>query len=419
MEKDINFESLSETLNVQINVLELLHDLVPYRDSFQFLTNTTRQAEFWYLIDDSLPSHIGLQVHAADASFPCSDRDFPPDTITPYFQGFWAALRASSSDSPLYFHNPMAITQITSSNLGEIMEKLGNWSKTDHGTWCVCDREFPEISLCLMCDAAIDEGRPWLFCHADDVRAAYLECDKLLNKIDKSIDTSSIHNDIRMFNIKTTDDFVKLAKGISASSTVPKFSLPPNLLDALSQLMNEACNFFNATRKNCPIVDKLDTWTKSRAENLDKQMQIPFEQRNAFVSTPQILQARSGLPADQPFEKYSLAEFLFSNPNEDVMPFPYVSGKAEIQSESSAPFCHAAFRKFVAGQLMASGYTETTDSAIDILADVSEIIVKKIAQDAIAIQKGSSASTKDIMIQALNTNGFDVQAMITNPHLPL
>ncbi|OHT03372.1 hypothetical protein TRFO_29235 [Tritrichomonas foetus] len=419
MDREINFEALAETLNVQQSVLELLYELVPYKDSFQFLTNTTRKNEFWNLIDECLPSHISLKLHAADAIIPCDDRDFPPDTLSPVFQDFWAALNISQNSQPVYFQNQYAFTRFKPEHINELIENInGTWTRSDDGEkWILLDHEFSINSLCLMCDSYIDNARPWIFCDVDEIRSAYLECDKILNKVDKSVDTSAIYSKMRQFGFTNNEDFAKVAKGFTMSYNVSKFALQQDLMEALSSFLTEANNFFRGTNRNIPKIDMIDAWTTSRAENLVQQMEKPFEQRGAYVSTPQILQARSGQPVDQPFEKNSVAELLLSNCNEDVMPFPYTSGRAEIQSGSSVPFVHDAFRKFVARLLMNSGYTATSDSVVDILADVAQIIAKKIAQDATAIKKGSTASARDIMIQALNTNEFDIQKMMATPRL--
>ncbi|KAK8899403.1 hypothetical protein M9Y10_001719 [Tritrichomonas musculus] len=414
MDGDFDIDSIAKNLEINQNVLDYLHERIQHPDIFQYFTNVTRQSAFWNLIDESLPTGISLELHSIEVSFPCTDRDFPPDTLTPYFQDFYSADKIQKSGE-FNFSCPYAFTKFSYEQIEEILNSINGWKKNKSKKWTLYDSEFSKESLEMMCNSCISETKPYLFVDDDEVREAYLNCQKTINKIDKSYDTSNVCAALRSFSVKTGDDFAKLVKGMAVSkNNLPKFNLSDSVIDGLSDLMFAVRNYFES-RSDLPKVQKSEKWIESRAVNLDKQMELPFEKRYAFVETSQILQARSGLLVDKPFVNYSVAELLFGNNNGDVMPLPYINGNAEIQSGSSVPFCHAAFRKFVSRQLIERGYTTTTDSVIDILADFTQIYIKKVAQDAAAIKKDSStAATRDILFQALSNNQSDI---VTNPHL--
>lgn len=403
MNPEINFEALSKTLQVSERVLECLYQYVPFLDSFRFLTDVN-PSHFWATIDDSLPTSVSLELHSIHASIPCLDKDFPTDTLEPYLQDFWAADIILHSATP-EFKCPYSFPQFSSEDINKILptlEKVG-WSQNADNQWSIGGFSFSTDSLSFMCESFISGAKPYLVCENDDIRSAFIEMDKFIQKFAKPEKISTLSQCLKLFQFDVADKLSQISK-----TSLPSFELNSAILNGLSALMQASESYVQA-EPICPKISALDEWIKTTAENLEEQMKLPFENRSGFIETPQLFKARSGLPIQHPFETSSLAEFLFSNSSGLIMPLPYISGKAEIQSCSSAPIHHQAFRKFVARQLMEQKYQTTTESCIDILADLSEIFVKRIAQDATATKKGSpKASNKDILNQILKKYKSDM-----------
>jgi hypothetical protein len=150
-----------------------------------------------------------------------------------------------------------------------------------------------------------------------------------------------------------------------------------------------------------PEIGPMNEMIRSRSEALVQQMRLPLQQRSAFVLTPQVLQARMGLNPEAPFAPLSIAELLFSNANGEPAPMPFASCQVELPATSSLPYCRAVFRKFAARILLEVGFSSTSDSVLDILADVVHEEVRRIAQTALLIQQGTEWNAAQCLTHAL------------------
>jgi hypothetical protein len=135
-------------------------------------------------------------------------------------------------------------------------------------------------------------------------------------------------------------------------------------------------------------------------------MVLPLQQRSAFVLTPNVLQARAGQSPEVSFEPFSMAELLFSNSNGEAAPMPFASCVAELPASSQLPFCRSAFRRFVARQLATYGFKSASEPVLDILADVMNDEVRKIAHAAMAIKQGTDAQCRACLVHALEVFGY-------------
>ncbi|WP_304649282.1 hypothetical protein, partial [uncultured Duncaniella sp.] len=134
-------------------------------------------------------------------------------------------------------------------------------------------KEISNESLIMMCDSFISDTKPYLFCDIDEVRDAYIDCERFLNKVDKSIDLTNCISQMKSFSIESGDKFAKLVKGVSGLSNLPKFVLSKDVISGLSKLVTTAGIYFE-TKSNFPHIQNCEEWIISRANNLEKQMNI-------------------------------------------------------------------------------------------------------------------------------------------------
>ena len=405
-----DFTQKASLLNVHPRVLDRLREIVPFEESFGLLTSSNKPEDFWRQID-GLPSAIALELHALAATVPVNDRDFPPDSLTPYFQDFWLARHP---DYELTI--PAAVTQIGPEVLLNYLRSSRSWQEKN-GAW-VCAASpvpFSFDNILAMCNAYISEGRPWLFCPIDEVRASYIAFEGIVERAPMTLDLSEIQAKLRVFQYKSTNEFVSDVQGLlgkGVASKLGQFSFPVKLMTLLGKLMKDSEGMVSGQSKMPE--GNVNDWIKTRADALVAQMNVPIEKRSITVFTPQVLQARTGQNGDCLFERESLAELLFSNPNGDVMPLPYTNCRAELPTGSPLPHAKSVFRSFVAAQLLKSGYRSATESVMDILTDVVLCEIAKVASDAaskVATLKGGKRDDSDIMMKSLSTIGYDIYAM--------
>ena len=410
--EDEDYTLKAQIFNVHPCVLERLHEIVPFRDTFLSLTSGNKPEDFWRQVD-TLPSPIALELHALGVAIPTSDLDFPPDSLTPYFQDFWLARHPGVSIS-----NCAAVTRVSPRALREYLDSSSTWTASGAGWTCPgTDVVFSFETLLHMCDAFATQGRPWIFCPVDEIRGSYMDFDKIIERL-PTLDLSAIQAKLRAFEYKSTAEFVQDMKVFSGNvaSKLADFVCPPDLSLALSQLMHDSEALVRKQDSALEIAPVSD-WVKSRADALVNQTEIPIERRNSGVWTQQVLQARTGQNGESVFERESLAELLFSNPQGDVMPLPYTNCRAELPAESPLPRAKAVFRAFVAKELMKNGYEKANESVLDILTDVIMGEVKRVATDAASkvsmLQKGTRRNDADVDIvkRALNAIGYDIFSM--------
>lgn len=407
----LDFSAIATNLNVQPQVIERIHEIIPYQESLQSLISGNNTFDFWRQIDN-LPPSISIPLHGLDASVPCTDRDFPPDSIDPIFQDFYGQISHHETSV-----TPFSFTKIYPQHINEILSSISGWSKNDNDQWCVDETVFDMSSLCYICEASYYDSKPWLFVPDQKIRASYIEFDLIFERFENSSSNSSeIAKKLRTFAYTSSEDFINDVKAVSPNTQTQKissFESTSNICPCLNQLIVEALNVI-PNIETCPEYSN-DEWIVTRSHALNEQASLPFAQRKAFVLTPQMLQARNAQLDDQPFEPCSLAELIFSSSRGDTMPLPYTNCKAELPSGSPFPFCRSVFRKFVARQLMHRGYQYANESCIDILTDFVINHVKTLATTANTIrQENKTTDAKSVFNQALNYNKIDVHAARLN-----
>jgi hypothetical protein len=394
-------------------VVERLRELVPLKEPFTQITSATKADEFWRLVD-ALPSHISLEIHALAAMTPTTDRDFPRDTFAPFYQDLWVAHRECPE-----FRNPAAVSQISQAAVEDVLRQQDGWSDRDDFWFCRYSSVGFEMRLLMnMCNAFAVQGKPWLFCPIDEIRCAYMDFDRVVEKFDTRYDSTAIQAKLRSFHYSSTEEFVADAKPFSSSAVLSKlgeFRSSQELGAALARLLKAASAALCEPSPG-PAIDEIDDWKRTRAEALLSQMSLPLEQRAAFSLSAQVLRARTGQPADTVFERGSLAELLFTNSYGDVMPLPFTNCRSELPSGSPIPLAKTSFRSFVAKQLLKNGYTSATQSVMDILTDVVVFEIRKIGLAAATVKEGSKADSRTIMQQALKSCCYDPYTLRA-PHL--
>jgi hypothetical protein len=320
-----------------------------------------------------------------------------------------------ATDADLDWHNPLAISKFPLPRLEHLLKETKGWTFRDGKWFCQGSNVGFDVRLLgHMCDAFYFGGKPWLFCPIDEIRVSYIEFDRVFERLDQiRCDYSEIQSKLLSLLYDSTESFVKDLNQFAphtALGQLSDFKIPVTICNFLSFILRSSAAIM---RQNVfsPDVNEIDEWTMSRATALAGQMGLPLDKRASYALTPQILQARAGQPLDVVFQRNSVAELLFSNSRGDVMPLPFASCRTELPAESLTAFAKAMIRVFVARQLAKAGYEKATEAVLDILTDVVVFEIRSIAAAAATIQKGSDATGKVVMVQALRTCGFETYAL--------
>jgi hypothetical protein len=405
-------EAIAEHLGVKPTVIELLQDIIPFPDIFEQFITANSQRHFWDLVD-SLPRRFSLKLHGAELKSDTASRDFPRESLSPILQSFWASHREllaikenSQSKRPCSINSP-AITQVTPDHVCSILSESEGWLRASESEWTFGAFVFSIDSLVNVCEAYISKGRPWFFCEIETVRSAYSACWAHAESIESR--TLYLREKIKhkllnfgyASSIQIAEDFREV--GLDPA---PDPGIPVELAQSLGNLVNQSKTIFRMPPRPLEI-GLINDWIESRAEALVAQMNLPLQQRCAFLLTPAILQARMGQTSENPFEPFSLAELLFSDSNGEVAPMPFASARAELPATSPVVYCRSVLRRFVGRQLVGFGFQAASEPVMDILADVMGNEVKRIAQTAVAIQKGTGAASGDCLVHALDVCGYE------------
>jgi hypothetical protein len=359
-------ESLTEPLTISAAVLERLREHIPFKESQALFTAITKPEDFWRLVD-TLPSDISLDLHSVAALIPCSDRDFPSDSLTPFYQDLWIANQVAA-ETDLDLHSPVAISKFPLSRLSDLLTETKGWTFRDGKWFCSASKVGFDIHLLgHMCDAFYFNGKPWLFCPIDEIRVGYIEFDRVFERLDQiRCDYSPIQSKLLSLSYNSTDAFIKDLKQFSPHlPPLSDFKIPAALCNYLSFILQSSATIMQQNVFT-PEVDEIDEWKLSRASALAAQVSLPLDKRASYSLTPQILQARTGQPVDVVFQRNSIAELLFSSAAGEVMPLPFTSCRSQLPAESLMPFAKSTIRIFVARQLAMAGYNMATEAVLDI-----------------------------------------------------
>ncbi|KAH0791236.1 hypothetical protein GPJ56_004856 [Histomonas meleagridis] len=410
MEEEPDFEEISKKIGVKETVIEDLFNLVPCGDVFDKIISTNSYDVFWENVD-SLPCDIAMHLHATELEVPTSSNDFPDDCLSPTLQTFWAAHCISQGIQPTSV-NGRACAQVDKENLKQILGEVEGWEETEDGNWNLHGCIFSPESLCKMCNANVTDGSSWLFSELEDLRQCYIEVSKILESLDRKYMCLKfmIENSLRHFEFGNNEE-ISAALKPAGEFNFPQFSVSHEVCEGIAMML-EASKDFILSCTQPPILGKIDDWTISRSDALVSQMALPLHQRSAFVLTPQILQSRCGMPIENAFEPFSIAELLFCDSHGNAYPMPYSSCKAELPSGSPMPFCRSVFKRFLGRELIKYGYKSATEQAVDVLSDVLINEVKKVSQVAVQIhQSNERANLRDCFLHSLEVNGYDVNVL--------
>jgi hypothetical protein len=284
---------------------------------------------------------------------------------------------------------------------------MPGWAELSDTEWSFGDCVFSVDSLVNMCNAYLAKGKPWFFCEVEPLRLAYSQ---FSGQIERSVVRlaylrTRIQDRLRSFGYASSEQMREDVKAIGLDQ-IPEFSISEELSQTLNALMKNSTSAYKQPPR--PIeIGPINEWIETRSEALAAQMNLPLQQRSAFILTPSILQARMGQPTEGAFEPFSIAELLFSDSNGEPAPMPFSSCKAELPASSPLGFCRSVFRRFTARQLVVAGYESASDHVLDILADVVGNEVKRIAQTAVTIQQGTTSRPNDCLVHALEVCGYD------------
>lgn len=375
----MDFEAIASTFSVKPEVIETLFNELPFKDIFDVIVGSESPEQFWKYVD-SLPRSIAMMLHSIELKINVPVHDFPEETVSPILQSFWAANLISEGKTPETV-NPQSITQISMDQLYKILEESGGAPHGD-SVFSFEGYEFQMSNLLDICNSSICHGMPWFFCEMDDVRAAYCAFSEIIQSADPRFAylKSRILEKMRNLAYASSAEMIDDASDLGIDS-LPEFEMPSAVHDFYVNMISEAQKVFEMPLRS-PQITPMNDWIKTRAESLVAQMALPLQQRSAFVLTPQILQARSGMPVDNAFDPLSLPELLFSNSNGDVCPMPFATSKVELPATSPTVYARSVFRK-AAAKIFSKWFKSVSDIALDVLADVMMTDMRKIAQYAV------------------------------------
>ena len=404
----MDFDAAAKDLGVKPEVLEALFNEIPFKDSFETIISTGNPEDFWDYVD-SLPRRLCMKLHNIELRFDVRADEFCEETLSPILESFWAAQVASKNITPETV-NPRAITEVSRDLVEGYLSQAGGWTKEDDNHVRFEGQVFDLDALACMCDCAISDGRAFLFCEIPELRAAYSVFGREVEKLDAKyhFTKSQITRKLRKLAYRSTEEMIGDLKGLQCGE-IPRFEISEEMHKALLALLDAAGEVFRAPPKG-PEIGPVNEWIESRAEALVQQMSLPLQQRNAFVLTPEILQARTGMTDDAKFEPLSLAELLFSNSKGEAHPMPFANCRAELPAVSPIVYCRAVVRRFVASCLLKTGYTTASDPVLDILTDVIEREIKRVSQTACVIRQSSGQDDRTCLEHALKTCNYDVFA---------
>jgi hypothetical protein len=396
-------------------VIERLREIIPYREPLALILAATKPDEFWRWID-ALPPAYSLELHALAATTPLVDHDFPTDTFTPYWQNFWVAYQVKTTSDP-GFETPAAISQVSPRIIEELLEGNDTWTMQDNLWYVEGSPVGFELRLLVdICNSFIHDGNPWFFCPIDEIRCAYMDYDRILERISEPRSAVvAMQTKLRHFEYASLEHFLADVKSLGPTVPVSKlgeFATAPEIVRSLGELETAALQALKED-SGLPVVESIDDWTRTRADHLVAQLSLPIADRIGYSVTPQILRARTGQPAEAIFTRGSVAELLFSNSRGEIMPLPYTSCHSEIPTGSPAQYARAVLKGFVARQLMRHEYDRSTATVLDILTDVILFETRKIATTAATIKKGSAIDARSVVIQSLKNCGYDTYMLRT------
>lgn len=406
---EVDFSSIATKFEVQEAVIQRLHELIPFQDSFDFTIAAEDEVDFWGRIDN-LPVTITMELHSLQVGIPNTDKDFPQDSLSPYLQNFWAANCLNNNIVPTT-NNSVAFSRIYSDDLVTLFDPFLNWKLVDD-LYIYENYKFSVKNLIYMCDAYSANGFPWLFCDIDFLRTAYMQMHALSQTIPSKYSylAEEIGTKITQLQYPSKESFSKdIIQCEMNTDDIDEFEVPEEMLSDISTILGKSNELIKLTQK-VPPIGPIDDWTLSRTAALVGQMGLPLQQRSAFVLTPQILQARIGHDVESPYEPNSITELLFSNAQGQTMPMPYAHTTSELPNGSNLPFIRSVLKRYVSKQLISLGYASSSDVALDILTDTIHYEIKCIGQHAATINSDSSNPLQTIN-NALYMQGYDINQL--------
>jgi hypothetical protein len=351
-----------------------------------------------------------MKLHETQLKFDSGSRDFPSESLSPILQSFWAVNQDRleiHASRPTSVHYP-AITQITPDHISEFLSASPGWSLLRDGRWSFDNFPFSTDSLVHICNTYLSDGRPWFFCEIDALRFTYTKLASEISLLNERFAyvRSRIERKLRKFEYYNTIQIMDDLKG-SEITEIPVFEIPSALSHALGVLLERTKSIFRM--RSAPFeIGPINEWIESRSEALVAQMRMPFGQRSAFTWTTSILQARLG-QTEEPLEPFSIAELLFSDSNGEIAPMPFASCAVELPDGSQDAFVRGSLKTFVARQLLGAGYVSASDPVLDVLSDVMENEVRKLARTAATVRQGTGENPVDCFLHALQLGGFDCE----------
>jgi len=409
-----HLSTISALFGIKESGLRVLQNRVPFRDTFEYIINSSDSHVFWRNID-SLPPSISMDIHRIDLEIENDDKAFNEGSFHPVLFDFFEAKCISSGSEPLGA-NSAAISLVSLSFIISFLSDKDGWSSNDNlKSWTCSNETFHVEILKSMCDSYIIDGKPWFMCPISQLREAYLVMDSFLESLDPRCAPvlNGIWKKMRSFSYTTRDQFINDMMGIAPDlNRIPNFLLDHPSIQLLSMLMINAKDSI----KSSPLPayrSPVSELTMLRTESLITQMSLPLPQRTAFSLTPQMISARNGtLSDDNPYEVGSVAELLFCDSYGDPIPLPHMTSRIEIPTSTVSQFCKSIFKRFIANGLIEKGFQEAPEPALDILVDTFNELLKTLVHTSIPLKKNKNISEIALIEKSLKESGLSVKPVM-------
>lgn len=378
--EDVDLEySAPQRFGVPKSIIVFLKKSIAFEDSFKWILSAENKTDFWFRVNN-LPSSISFEAHKICAHIQLSESEFPQAALNPLIEQFWYAHQQTIGVIPFTPKERM-INVTTPQMIHEILSKDENW-KLNENSWIYSDTfVFDLVPLLLACDAYYQNSRPWLFLQYPQLRELYILIDNFLLQSDPrlSLVVTQLYSQLRDLKVGSTESLKEIIeKYPEFEFELPEISLDSDLLESLRNLFKETKKILSSANL-APEIDHPSPWECVIGDALANQMTLSIGDRASFIMTPSGLAARLGSDQKDAFDEYSLADMMFTCGNQEALPLAYLNTAAEIPTATPFRYIAQSTEAFVAEILSEEGYVSAQEPCVQILAEVAQAEMKKIA----------------------------------------
>lgn len=366
---------------------EILKQYIPFDDIINFFLEIQNENQFWDKIN-LLPVTISFECRKLASKIKIVSSNFPNSFCEPTIEYFAASINPLSNFNEKIenVYTPTYISFI------DIDWNEFNLKKEDF--------IYNEKSLInLACDSYIQNLHPWMFCPIDDVRIFYMSIFKLCELIEDKIIKNQVICYMRSFKITNKMDLSTLIPEVDISN-IPDLFVEPTLQRFYSVLFDKASDL--ELQQVIPTRQSND-WEKIIAEALQDQMKYDLSQRATYSLTNPSVMTRLGLETEEGFDRFSLAEMIFTNGPNKTLPLPYTDLRVDIENKSKERYIKEYTHRYIAYYLYDEAEFDISSShALNILTDFLTEEINKIASYSRFLSDKTGINHNECVLRALN-----------------